>query len=158
LFQLHWVIKHRTGRFTEDYWLCQSDSQSYKSWAGYAFESICMKHIDKIVKALDVKAGGSVDSWRFIPRKHKENGAQIDLLIDRNDNAITICEIKYTTEPFAIDKQYAKNLQNKLKTFQEKTRIQKQLLIAIISANGMKETMYSEELISKVATLEDLFK
>lgn len=117
-----------------------------------------MKHVDQIISALHIASGGTVDSWRFTPRKHTEDGAQIDLLIDRNDSAITICEIKYTSEPFSIDKQYAKNLQNKLAIFKLKTGTEKQLFIAFVSSSGIKQTMYSEELVSSVVTLDDLFK
>jgi len=157
LFHLHWMLKHKRQRYTRDHWLTQSNSQSYKSWAGYAFESVCMKHIDQIIIGLGIQSAIAIDSWRFTPRTSIEDGAQIDLLIDRNDNAITICEIKYTAEPFSIDKQSAKNLQQKLAIFKAKTKTEKQLFLAIISASGIKQTMYSEELVSAVTTLDHLF-
>ena len=112
----------------------------------------------EIVTALKIKGGSIVSTWRFIPRKHLATGAQIDLLIDRNDNAITICEIKYTNDPFIIDKRYAQDLLRKIDVFRKHTRTEKQIFIAIISANGLKPTMYSEELITAVVTLDDLFK
>jgi len=158
LFYLHWVSSRKSKRFTKKHWLDQSRSQSYKSWAGYAFESICFKHVEQIISALKIKSGGTIDSWRFIPRKYTENGAQIDLLIDRNDNAITLCEIKYTDKVFAIDKSYAANLENKVNVFKEKTKTNKQLFLAIISANGIRTNKYYESLIDGVVTLDDLFK
>ncbi|MCK4607980.1 MAG: hypothetical protein KAT71_00720 [Gammaproteobacteria bacterium] len=157
LFYLHWVTSKKAERFTQDHWLNQTNKSSYKAWAGYAFESICMKHIDQIIAALKIKGGSITSTWRFIPKKHLEDGAQIDLLIDRNDNAITICEIKHTANPFAIDKKYAKDLLRKVEVFRKKTRTDKQIFIAMISANGLKATMYSEELITAVVTLDDLF-
>jgi len=75
-----------------------------------------------------------------------------------SDNAITICEIKYSHEPFIIDKQYATILRNKVEVYKKHTGTQKQIFIAMISANGLKPTMYSEELVSSYATLDDLFK
>ena len=158
LFYLHWVESKKSKRFTKNHWLEQSRSQSYNSWAGYAFESICFKHIDNIIKALNITHGETIDSWRFIPRKHTENGAQIDLLIDRNDDAITICEIKYTNELFVINKSYAAQLENKLKVFKEKTKTTKQLFLVIVSANGVKINEYYNLLINQVVTLNDLFK
>jgi uncharacterized protein len=157
LFQLRWIASRKGKHFPNDYWITISQSQSYRAWAGYAFESLCMKHVDQIIKAAKIKSANIIDSWRFIPRKHLETGAQIDLLIDRNDDAITICEIKYTEEPFVIDKQYAKNLQNKIHVFQTITKTKKHIFLILISANGIKPTMYSEELISGVVTLDDLF-
>ncbi len=157
LFYLNWLDSKKNMRFTQSHWLEQSKGQAYAAWSGYAFESICLKHIEQIITTLNIKAGGTISSWRFVPRKTTETGAQIDLLIDRNDDAITICEIKYTAKPFSIDKQYAKNLLNKVKVFQQKTKTKKQIFIAMISANGLKTTSYSEELISNVVTLDDLF-
>lgn len=158
LFQLHWVLPRGSKKFPKDYWISISKTQSFKAWSGYAFESICMKHIDQIIAAINIKAINLVDSWRFAPRKSEEDGAQIDLLIDRLDDAITLCEIKFTNEPFIVDKQYAKNLQNKIEIFKAKTKTEKQLFLALISANGLKPTMYSEELIHDVVTMKELFK
>ena len=158
LFYLQWLGLQKNKHFTKDHWLNQSNSPAYKSWSGCAFESLCMKHIDQIIKGLNIDAGGSVDSWRFIPRKHLESGAQIDLLINRNDNAISLCEIKYTNTPFSIDKQYFNNLKNKIEIFKEKTKTNKQIFVELISASGIKKNNYSKELVSNIITLDDLFK
>ena len=85
------------------------------------------------------------------------HGAQIDLLIDRSDDAVTLVEIKYTDTIFAIDKRYAEILQRKIDAFVTTTRTQKQIFLAIISANGLKENRYSEDLITCALTLNDLF-
>lgn len=157
LFYLHWVKDNQKKRFTKNHWLDQERSSSYTAWAGYAFESICFKHVEQIIKALNIRSGGTIDSWRFVPRKHQEQGAQIDLLIDRNDDAITICEVKYTVSQFVIDKSYSEQLKRKIAVFKERTGTDKQLFIALVSASGMKSNKYSEELISGVVTLEGLF-
>ncbi len=99
-----------------------------------------------------------MSAWRFIPRKKLAEGAQVDLVIERSDNAITVCEIKYTDQQYAIDKQYAKNLKKKVEIFREKTGTNKQIFLAMICANGLKSSIYSEELIDGgVVTLNDLF-
>lgn len=158
LFQLHWVASRKSKKFPEDYWITTSNTQAYKAWSGYAFENICTKHIKQVVDALRIKSINLIDSWRFIPRKASDEGAQIDLLIDRNDDAITICEIKYTNDPFYIDKQYAKKLQNKIDVFRAKTKTKKQIFLALISANDLRPSMYSEEMLTGLVTLDDLFK
>ena len=115
--------------------------------------------ISNIRKALDIEPGATVGTWRYIPKqKSGEQGAQIDLLFDRDDNAITICEIKYTDKPFNIDKSYAKKLLNKVEVYKKLSGTNKQIFIALISANGLKPSMYSEELISGIVTLVDLFE
>lgn len=158
LFYLEWIGSQKQQKFTPDYWLNQSQRPSYYSWLGYAFEAVCMKHVDQIIHALNIKVSGQVGAWRFIPRKKVSEGAQIDLVIDRSDNAITLCEIKYTDQQYAIDKQYAKNLQNKIEVFKEKTGIKKQIFLAMICANGLKSTKHSEKQVDGgVVTLDDLF-
>jgi AAA+ ATPase superfamily predicted ATPase len=157
LFYLHWVDANKNKKFTQDYWLNQSQQPTYHAWSGYAFEAVCMKHMNQIIHALNIKAN-STGAWRYIPRIHSENGAQIDLIIDRADNAITIGEIKFTNQPFTIDKPYAAKLKHNIDLFQKKTHTTKQIFLAIISATGLKPTIYSEDMVSGVVVLDDLFK
>jgi len=79
------------------------------------------------------------------------------LLFDRPDGAITICEIKYSDRPFAIDKEYANNLRRKVEVYQQHTKTQKQIFISMITSGGLKQSVYSQELISQHADLNDLF-
>lgn len=162
LFYFHWIeaihesLLNRGMR--SGYWERIQQSPAWHSWAGYAFEAICYKHITQISSALNVSPTAIPYTWRYIPKKSsKEQGAQIDLLFDRDDDSITICEIKYTTQPFTIDKQYAEKLQRKMDVFREITRTTKQLFLVIISANGIKKSIYSEAMVNQVITLEGLF-
>lgn len=162
LFYLHWIEPYinsiRRRDIESGYWDAKKLLPTWKSWAGYAFESICYKHISAIRRALKINFGAEIATWRYSPRsKQDDRGAQIDLLFDRNDDVVTICEIKYTVDPFIIDKQCAQILLNKTSIFKQQTRTSKQIFIAMISANGIKQTMYSEELINAVVTLDDLF-
>ena len=156
LFHLRWVAPARNKRVDENYWVSQSGKPAYRTWAGYAFENVCLGHVDRILEALPIPGGSMASSWLFVPRKHEGRGAQIDLLIDRSDDAITLCEIKYSAAPFVIDKQYAGSLRNKMEVFREKPATQKQIFIAMIAANGLKNNVYSEDLISGVLTADDL--
>ncbi len=109
------------------------------------------------MKALNIKTAEGITSWRYIPTSKKERGVQIDLVFPRYDNAITLCEIKYTDEPFAIDKAYAHQLRYKIDTFERVTKTKDQIFLALVAANGIKQTTYSDELVSGIATIEDLF-
>lgn len=159
-FYLNWIepIKNTllVRSLEQDYWEKQQYLAKWHSWAGYAFEALCYKHLPQIRKALHLNSSSIPNTWRYAPRKG-EKGAQIDLLFDRSDESITICEIKYSNQPFAIDKQYYNNLLNKIEVFKKITRTTKQIFTALISANGLKPTIYSEHLISDVVTLKDLF-
>jgi len=143
------------------FWLSLSQRPAWKSWAGLAFEAVCYKHIDQIRLALKLDPGSIAGTWRFRPRstpRTDEEGAQIDLLFDRPDGTITICEIKRSDSPFAIDKTYSQALLKKLNVFRTQTRTKKQLFLAMVTAFGLKPTMYSEEIVTNQVTLEDLFK
>jgi uncharacterized protein len=164
LFYLHWIEPSistiKKQRDITGYWCAKTGSATWNSWTGYAFEAVCYKHVSNIRMALQINAGAEVGSWRYAPRLLKakeERGAQIDLLFDRDDDAVTLCEIKYCKDPFVVDKHYAGVLLNKKKVYQQQTGTKKQLFLALITANGIKPTMYSEEIIANVVTLMDLF-
>jgi AAA+ ATPase superfamily predicted ATPase len=162
LFYFHWIkpnmISIRKQDTSKGYWLAKAKSQSWKSWAGLAFEAICYKHLAQIRKALHIDPGAEIGTWQHIgQQKDREPGAQIDLLFDRPDNVVTLCEMKYTEQPFLLDKKEATNLQNKADVFRKQTKTQKQIFFAIISASGIKPSMYSEELIIGQVDLDDLF-
>ena len=117
---------------------------------------MCIKHYHQIIRSLGIKGVNGIGP-RFVPRRGGEKGAQIDLVIDRLDDSMTLCEIKYTEKPFAIDKIYAADLQNKLSLFKKHTKTSRRFFLCMVAANGLKKTMYSQELISGVVTLDDLF-
>lgn len=167
LFYLHWLEPRITAIRNRDqspgYWLSKSQSSSWKSWSGYAFEAVCSKHIAQIKKALNIDPGSESGSWRYVPRKNPESekegvGAQIDLLFDRPDQAITVCEIKYSMQPFTIDKVYAQTLAKKVEVYQQQTRTKKQIFLVMITSAGLKPSKHYDELISQEVTLGDLFK
>lgn len=163
LFYLDWIEPIKATLLSKSlmkgYWEKQQHSAAWHSWAGYAFESVCYKHLPQISHSLKMSPTAIPNTWRYSPQKGvKESGAQIDLLFDRDDDSITICEIKYTDQPYVIDKQEAIKLNQKVSVFKEKTRTKKHIFLSIISASGLKKSMYSEEMIDGVATLDDLFK
>lgn len=93
-----------------------------------------------------------------VPSKgSKERGAQIDLLIDRSDRSINICEIKFYTDTYAIDRSYAADLQQKLDVFRAKTNTKKTLFLTMITTYGLKENLYAEQLAQKSLTMHALF-
>lgn len=162
LFYLDWIEPIRNTlqkrSLERGYWEGKQNSAKWHSWAGYAFEAICYKHLSPIRKKLHISPTAIANGWRYVPTaKPQDQGAQIDLLFDRDDNVITLCEIKYTEKPFEINKSYAVQLKRKINVFKEKTRTKKQIFFAMISAQGLKKTLYSEDMIQGVVTLDDLF-
>lgn len=163
LFYLKWIepVANNIKRRDKDngFWLSKQKSGHWDSWAGYAYEAICYKHIGQIRRKLNIGSDAEIGTWRYVPRKGEQSeGAQIDLLFDRDDGIVTVCEIKYTLKPFVIDKVYANNLLRKVSVFKEQTRTQKQIFIAMVSASGLQKTYHSEELVTGIVELEDLLK
>lgn len=162
LFYFHWIIPNlhaiRSLNESAGIWLDKTKSGNYYAWKGLAFESICYKHMSQIIHQLRLKASSQPYSWRVSSKsKQIEQGAQIDLLFDRPDDAITLCEIKYSDKPFVIDKSYEKALESKKTVFVDQTKTKKQIFIALISANGLKENNYSKRAIDQLVTLNDFF-
>lgn len=120
---------------------------------------MCYKHLSAIRKALKLPSNAIANTWRYAPRKNiKEEGAQIDLLFDRSDDAITCCEIKYSNKHYAVDKLCADNLIRRANVLKKQTRTHKQIFWVLITVVDMAETTYAKQLISKAITAQDLFE
>lgn len=161
-FYLKWIdpIKNqlKQNRMTK-FWKSIVNTPGYFGWLGYVFENVCYKHTAQIKKSLNIEETSLASPWRYVPRKNTtEKGVQIDLLFDRYDDAISICEIKYTDKPFTVDKQYADKLKQKIEVFKKVIRTNKQIFLTLISANGIKETIYSKGMINNIVTLDALFE
>lgn len=133
-------------------------SPVWKSWSGFTFESVCMKHLQLVKNALGI---GSVytEQSSFISKGTPEKqGAQIDLLIDRKDQVINVCEMKFLEHPFVLSKSEATNIRHKLAVFKNESRTKKALFPTIISSFGILPNEHSIGLIQQVVQLDDLFK
>ena len=138
-------------------WISLSRETSWKSWSGNAFESVCLKHIQQIKKALGIEAVKTeISSWRYKPEKG-EKGAQIDLLIDRQDLCINICEIKFSVADFTIEKSYATELENKVNVFRAQTKTRKTIFLTMITSFGIKKNPNALRLVQNEVTMDALF-
>ena len=149
LFYLRFIEKGKVDTWTE-YIL----TPAYYAWGGLAFERVCLMNMKQIKKALGISGISSRESaWKS---KKKEGGAQIDLLIDRKDDVINVCEMKYTQEEFAIDAGYEKELIHKLEVFREETGTKKALWLTMITYAGVKNNEYKDVVMSELS-IDDLF-
>ncbi|MGZ3756890.1 MAG: AAA family ATPase [Mucilaginibacter sp.] len=156
LFYLRFIENSKaTGAGT---WVRFQSGRHWSSWSGFAYESICMKHIDAIKKAIGIAdVYTEVSAWRYLPKYGSEKGAQIDLLIDRNDNCINICEMKFSTGAYEITKSYKSELENKLQVFQIQTKTKKTLFLTMITTYGIKNGDSFPGLIQKEISMSALF-
>ncbi len=156
LFYLKFMAKAKgQGKGT---WQSISETASWKSWSGVAFESICLKHVTQIKKALGIAGVLTVESaWRYVAGNEGQ-GVQIDLVIDRTDRCINLCEIKFAPAEFTIDKTYAANLRQKLEIFRERTKPRKALFLTMITTYGVRKTDSYPGLIQSEVTMQALFE
>ncbi|MCM1042107.1 MAG: AAA family ATPase [Bacteroides sp.] len=133
--------KHTDGQF----WSKNRTTPAFYNWSGLAFERVCLLHTEQIKRALGI--GGILTgeyAWRALP-ENGNPGTEIDLLIDRADKAINICEIKYTSGKFGIDKKYASVLRNKAACLRVATKTSKAIFITMITAEGLVKNEYVNE-------------
>jgi hypothetical protein len=161
LFYLTWIEPFKYGKSRDiAYWSNKINTGAWLNWSGRTFENICYKHVEQIRKALGLdQMDCNMGSWRYLPKEGtKEQGAQIDLLFDREDNTVSVCEIKYSENLFVIDKSYAANLVNKLNVFEKHFQKNKQIILHMITLSGTKKNMWSEDLIQSEVTLKDIMR
>jgi AAA+ ATPase superfamily predicted ATPase len=135
------------------YWLKVRETQTYRTWRGYAFEQVCLSHIEQIQRAIGVS--GIITraaSWRS---GESAPGAQIDLLVDRNDGVVTLCEMKYSDSEIALTKSMAMNIRSKRNVFTNESGTKKAVHIALITPIGLKRNMYYDT-AQIVVTMRDL--
>ena len=114
-------------------------------------------HVREIKQALQI--GGvktSVCSWRHVADETYGKGAQIDLMIDRADNVINICEMKYSSGRYTLSKSDCENIDNKMDAFRAVSGTTKSIHLTIVTTNGLAENAYARK-VQSVLVLDDLF-
>ena len=140
----------------EHFWSASIDSAMHRAWSGLAFERLCMAHTQQIKVALGISGVlSNVYSWRK-EADETSDGAQIDLLIDRNDQVINLCEMKYSLSEYAIDAEYEQKLRNKKSAFIDATNTRKAVHLTMVTTFGIKANAHSG-IVQNEVKLDDLF-
>ena len=143
----------------EHFWSNTLDHPSRRAWAGFTFEQLCKDHIVPIKKKLGI-AGVLSEESSWFSTQHDggtNSGTQIDLLIDRRDQVVNICEIKFSLNEFQIDKDYDQKLRNKIAVFREETNCRKTIQLSLITTYGVQKNKYSS-IVTNEVVLDDLFE
>ncbi len=159
LFYFDWIKPLGKRDPGEGYWLSKQNDPRRRAWAGYTFEGICMKHIQHIKNALGIGMVGTFHGpWHYSAQKNSSDiGTQIDLLIDRKDASINLCEMKFSEAEFTIDADYAKKLRQKKDVLINMTKTKKNIFITMITTFGITSNSHSNDIISNSLTMECLF-
>jgi hypothetical protein len=165
IFYCKWIATAPSAVFLQDgvdYWLRQSQTQGYASWAGLAFESICLKHVHLITKKLGFSAvHHDVGPWVYRPLKQSSSplqGTQIDLLFERADRVSTIAEMKYYGSEYSLARGYKNELLRKVEIYKTASKTKNHVNIALVTPHGLKQNEHSAGFIAGVVTQEDLFE
>ncbi len=141
----------------KNYWSKIINKPIYNTWSGLAFERVCLLHTEQIKQALGISGIiSNVYSWFYKPKNKFETGTQIDMLIDRDDNIINLCEIKFAKAEYEISVEYDKALQQKAEIFRTKTKTKKGVTIVMITSFGLKHNPWAND-IQRQLTIDDLF-
>lgn len=156
LFYLKWIERYR-GR-TQNAWLSRRGSPAWRAWSGHAFEGICLSHVGLLKRALGIEAVETQEStWQHRADDEHDRGAQIDLVIDRKDATINLCEMKFSESEFVVDKRYAAELRSKRDVFQRETATRKATIITMVTTYGVRDNAWRREVVDKELDMGALF-
>ena len=152
LFYLNFIKNAKQSN--EHFWASLIGSAKHHAWSGYAFEQVCMQHATQIRQKLGISGVVTYSAaWRS---KKSQPAAQVDLLIERNDGIINLCEMKYAENELIIDKKQDENMRNKKSAFISETKNRKAIHVTMVTTYGVKRNEYWNNIQSEV-TMNDLF-
>lgn len=141
--------------YDSDYWTSNYRDPRLNVWRGLAFEKLCLWHVPQIKQALGI-SGVSTRICSWYGQDEMDQKAQIDLLIDRRDDVVNICEMKYSIGEYAISKKYAEELEKKIDIFVRATHTKKTPVLTFITNSGLKDNSY-RDVVQKALNLSQLF-
>ncbi len=153
LFYLKFIKNN--SPFDDNFWINGIDTPEIRAWSGYAFEQVCLLHLPQIKNALGISSVQTQTSaW---VGSNGTDKAQIDLVIDRRDQVINLCEMKFSIKAFTIEKAYAENLRKKMGVFNDATKTNKALWLTFITTHGVTQNTYAQSLVHQSITMDALF-
>ena len=153
IFYLHFIWKQK--KISEKFWQQNTTSAPVSIWRGFAFENVCFNHIEQIKRSLGI-SGVITETSAWSKKEDDTEGAQIDLLICRNDNVINMCEIKYYSGEFRVTKSYYEKILRRQAILAERISPKFAIHSTLITTFGLNYNEYSSA-FSNVIVLDDLF-
>ena len=140
-----------------NFWMNSVGGARLANWEGQSFERVCVLHIDQIKRALGISGVGcEVYSWRKRADSKREKGAQIDLVLERQDGNVNLCEMKFSVGPYELKDAYEKKLRQRMTIFREATKCTKALVNTFVTTFGVADGMH-KSIVNSEVTLDELF-
>lgn len=142
----------------EHYWSNQENTPARNAWTGIAFERVCFQHLAEMKKALGISGVVTeVSTWSCAADPDRGiNGSQIDLLIDRRDQVINLCEMKYSTQEYSITKKVDADIRHKVNDFRAVTGTKNAIHVTFVTPYGLVQNSFAGNVQSEI-TADDLF-
>jgi hypothetical protein len=148
-------LKFMEDNNDEHFWSSTIESGVRRAWSGYSFELVCLSHINQIKTSLGISGiRSNIFAWRS---KTADPGAQIDLVIERADQVINLCEMKYSNKIYSINKAYDRELLIKRSAFAEETKTRKALHQMMVTTYGLMQNAYSGNIQAEIS-MDALFE
>ncbi len=156
LFYFRFVEKNAV--LDPTWWQNHLNDSGVTAWQGLTFEIICMEHHLQIKKALGISGMATeVSTWRTAPNKeYNLPGAQIDMIIERGDRLIHLCEIKFAKDEYIMTRDYDQYLRRRMSVFELVTKTKKPLVYTLITTYGVVNA-HAHSIIHSQVTMNDLF-
>ncbi len=150
----HFQVMKKAEAHDAHFWSNNQNTHLYSTWSGLAFEMLCLNHVEQIKMALGISGiNANVFSWFG---KGNQRSAQIDMLIDRADKTINICEMKFWNNPYTMTAKDENDIERKVSTFIEATHTDKNVIVTMITTKGIERNEYAE-CIQRELILDELF-
>ena len=154
----YYKFLHNHADVGENYWSVNVNTPVRNAWEGLAFERVCFEHVRQIKQALGISGVSTrVYSWRVKDDPVYGEGTQVDMVIDRSDQVVNLCEMKFSTKEYAIEKTDDESLRHKAGRFREAQKSRMAIHLTLITPFGVKQNMYQYS-VQNVITADDLFK
>ncbi len=137
------------------FWSHSMNSPIHNTWAGLSFEKLCLSHLKQIKHALGI-SGVQTNACSWYSSSTSSPKAQIDLLIDRKDDAVNLCEMKYSRSEYEIDNEEQKKLERRIEVFRNETKTKKSIILTLVTSEGLKKNAHSD-IIQSLIIVDELF-
>lgn len=155
LFYFKFIVENK--RHDPNFWSKSIGSSLYSNWCGLAFERVCLAHVSQIKQALSIGGVSTSEYSWFVCRNEEQPGAQIDLLLDRNDDTINICEMKYVTAGnYALNAEEEQKILNRRERFMQETKTTKAVQLTLVTTYGLTKNPYAD-VFQNVVVSDSLF-
>lgn len=141
----------------KDFWKNNENTPTLYKWRGTAFEEACLLHIDQIKAALGVYGIESKQSAWTLQGDTDHDGHQIDLIIERADRVVNLCEMKFYAGEYEVTKAYDATMRKRITAIRNLVKARQNVQTVLVSSFGVKKGMY-QGIFQQSITLDDLFR